>query len=186
VPKHIYERLNASLRDLLARGEFGEGDKFLTERQVAERFEVSRITANKALASLVSEQRLEFRKGVGTFVRRGTLDYNLRSLTSFTAMVESLGRRAETRVLGFERVPGGISELDFEPVYFVERLRLADGEPVILERRYFVEVLCPGLKQGDLDGSIYQFWRERYFLTIAGAEQTLRAVNIESSEAKLF
>ncbi|MFN9913156.1 MAG: GntR family transcriptional regulator, partial [Pirellulaceae bacterium] len=45
-------------------------DRFLTEREIADRFGVSRPTANKALASLVSEGLLEFRRGVGTFVQR--------------------------------------------------------------------------------------------------------------------
>ena len=178
--------MNASLRELLNSGAFAEGDKFLTERQVAERFSVSRITANKALANLVAEHQLEFRKGIGTFVRRGTLDYNLRSLTSFTAMVESLGRKAETRVLRFQKMEAGIPELNHEPVYFVERLRIADGLPVILERRHFLAALCPGLQESDLGGSLYQLWRERYFLNIAGAEQTIRAVNILGPEAELL
>lgn len=182
----VYEQLNAALRELLNRGGFAEGEKFLTERQIAERFQVSRITANKALASLVSEQRLEFRKGVGTFVRRNTLDYNLRSLTSFTAMVESQGRVAATRVLRFERVEAGVPELGAQPAWFVERLRLADGRPVILERRYFLAELCPGLVAADLQGSIYQLWRERFFLSISGAEQTIRAVGIVAPEAGLL
>ncbi len=183
---HIYQKLNTSLRELLNSGDFAEGDKFLTERQVAERFSVSRITANKALANLVAEHQLEFRKGIGTFVRRGTLDYNLRSLTSFTEMVESLGRKPETRVLQFEKLEAGIPELNYQPAYFVERLRLADGLPVILERRHFVVALCPDLQESDLAGSIYQLWRERYFLNIAGAEQTIRAVNTQGREAELL
>jgi DNA-binding GntR family transcriptional regulator len=55
------------LRELLR----GLGERLLTERQICERFGVSRATANKALSNLVSEGVLEFRKGVGTFVREG-------------------------------------------------------------------------------------------------------------------
>lgn len=186
VPGPIYRQLNASLRGLLSTGEFAEGDQFLTERQIAERFGISRITANKAVAQLVSEQRLEFRKGVGTFVKRGTLDYNLRSLTSFTAMVESNGRKADTKVLSLKKESSGIPELSNEPVFFTERLRLADGQPVIYERRHFIAALCPGIKKSDLRGSIYQLWRERYFLSIVGAEQSIRAVNVIGREAELL
>jgi GntR family transcriptional regulator len=186
VPTPVYQQLNESLRDLINNGTFSEGDKFLTERQIAERFKVSRITANKALASLVSEQRLEFRKGVGTFVRKGTLDYNLRSLTSFTAMAQSLGRKPVTQVLHFETLNEGIAELNHEPVYYVERLRYADDQPVILERRYFLAALCPGLTPSDLAASIYDLWRTRFFLHIAGAEQTIRAILINPHDAKLL
>jgi GntR family transcriptional regulator len=175
------------MRQLLKSGEFPAGAQFLTERQVAERFGVSRITANKALASLASERLLEFRKGVGTFVSPVTYDYNLRSLVSFTEMVESQGGRAETRVLRFEpdvEAPAQLAALD--AVAFVERLRLANGLPVILERRWFGSRQCPGLVRRDLEGSIYGLWTGRFALAIAGAEQVIRAVRIEGEAARLL
>lgn len=182
----IYRQLNETLRELLRTGEFEDRDRFLTERDVASRFGISRITANKALANLVAERRVEFRRGIGTFVRRGALDYNLRSLNSFTALVESHGRVAETQVLAFERHQRGVPELGGKPTIYVERLRLADGQPVILERRHFLSQFCPGLRKSDLGGSIYKLWQERYFLVIAGAEQTIRAVNARGREAELL
>jgi DNA-binding GntR family transcriptional regulator len=50
----VYQQLNQRLRAVLA-AEYRSGDQFLTEREVAEKFQVSRATANKSLASLVSE-----------------------------------------------------------------------------------------------------------------------------------
>ena len=80
----IYQQLNQLLRSLIRSVEFPVGGQFLTERQVSERFEVSRATANKALSNLVAEGLLTFRKGVGTFVSAQSMDYNLRTLVSFT------------------------------------------------------------------------------------------------------
>lgn len=182
----IYQQLHIALKALLSTPEFEAGARFLTERQVAERFEVSRITANKALASLVAEGRLEFRKGVGTFVREDVLDYSLRSLRSFTDMMAAAGRKAETVVLSFDRAKETVEALGDEKCYFMERLRLVDDKPVILERRYLVERHCPGLKKKDVAGSIYALWRERYFLALAGAEQTIRAVNVKGKDAELL
>src|SRR6185503_9037917 len=104
VRQPIYQQLNQALRSLLGSGEFKTGARFLTEREVSLRFEVSRATANKALSNLVSEGILEFRKGVGTFVRGGVLDYDLRSLVSFTGKAAASGKRATTRVLAFDTV----------------------------------------------------------------------------------
>ncbi len=72
--------------------------QFLTERQICERFDVSRATANKALSNLVVEGVLEFKKGVGTFVRGGVLDYDLRALVSFTDKASVAGKRPTTRL----------------------------------------------------------------------------------------
>ena len=95
MPKHpVYQQLQDEIRSLIDNGEFEIGDKFLSERQVAERFQVSRPTANKVLASLVADGRLEFRKGVGTFVcdNDNVLGYDLRILVSFTDKVRAMGK----------------------------------------------------------------------------------------------
>src|SRR4029453_16868789 len=83
---------------------FKTGVRFLSEREVSSRFEVSRVTANKALSNLVSEGILEFRKGVGTFVRGGVLDYDLRSLVRFTGKAAAAGKRPAPRVLSFDTI----------------------------------------------------------------------------------
>lgn len=193
VRQPIYQQLNEALRSLLGSGEYRTGAQFLTEREVSERFEVSRATANKALSNLVSEGILEFKKGVGTFVRGGVLDYDLRALVSFTGKASSAGKKPSTRVLDFDHrrgstiarsVAAALNVRDGDGVYVLERLRLADGVPVILERRHIVESLCPGLKRADLAGSLYGLWLDRYRLEIAGAEQTIRAAAVRGADAK--
>ena len=195
VRQPIYQQLNEELRALLGSGEFKTGARFLTEREVSQRFDVSRATANKALSNLVSEGLLEFKKGVGTFVRGGVLDYDLRSLVSFTGKASVAGKTPGTRLRSFDRVPAsdvparvaaalGVRPAD--PVYRIERLRLADGVPVILERRTVVASLCPGLTRADLEGSLYALWTERFRLEIAGADQTIRAAALEAPDATLL
>ena len=56
----IYSQLNELLCELLQSGEFQAGEQSLTERNVAERFQVSRVTARKALSHLVTSGLLEF------------------------------------------------------------------------------------------------------------------------------
>lgn len=50
----MYQQINKRLRLLVGR-EYTFGQQFPTEREIVQRFAVSRATANKALASLVSE-----------------------------------------------------------------------------------------------------------------------------------
>lgn len=193
VREPIYQQLNQALRKLIRAGDRPVGSQFLTERQVAERFSVSRITANKALASLVSEGLLDFRKGVGTFVCAPPLAYDLRALASFTEKAAAAGRRPTTRVLRFDRLPAGSCPPEAArllgeagELYAIERLRLADNEPVILERRLVVARHCPDLREDDLAGSLYSLWAERYRLTVANAEQTIRAVSLDAADAALL
>lgn len=190
----VYQQLHERLRDSLGR-EFQRGERFLTEREIGDRYGVSRATANKALASLVSQGWLEFRKGVGTFVRRDAIDYDVRSLVSFTEKARAAGKRPSTKVLAFDRAPGaGLDEetrvalglAADEDVWRLDRLRLADGVPVILERRVIVWRHCPGLTRGDVSRSLYGAWTDRHKLAIGGATTVIRAVPLERSDANLL
>jgi GntR family transcriptional regulator len=69
---------------------------------------------------------------------------------------------------------------------YMRRLRLADEQAVILERRWCPGELCPGLSRRDLAGSVYALWTQRYRLEIAGADQLLRAVNLTRAQAQLL
>ena len=178
---------------MIGNGECAVGSKFLTERQICERFSVSRATANKALSNLVSEGLLEFRKGVGTFVRGRPLDYNLCALVSFTDKALAAGKQPSTEVLQFDLVladdvlddvPQTLKVGPGEALYYIERLRLADGLPVILEKRYVVAEFCPDLTKEDVGGSLYALWLERYHLNIEGADESIRAVNTRGADAR--
>lgn len=189
----VYQQLNVLLRGLIHNGEFHAGKQFLTERQVCARFGVSRATANKALSNLVAEGVLHFKKGVGTFVCGGMLHYDTTALVSFTDKARLAGMTPSTRVLAFgQRAAAGEAICDqlqvrtAQELWYVERLRLADEIPVILERRYIVARHCPALAPADLEGSLYALWTGQYGLEIGGADETIRAVNLRSAEATLL
>jgi GntR family transcriptional regulator len=195
VKEPVYLQLTQELREFIRRGHLSRGSRFLTEREISSRFAVSRPTANKALASLVAEGVLEFRKGIGTFVRGEALDYDLRALVSYTDKARAAGKRPSTRVLRWEllsasTVDQGVQEaLRVEArdcLYEAVRLRLAGEVPVILEYRYVVARHCPGLERDDFAGSLYAVWTERCGLAIAGADETIRAINLCAAEAALL
>jgi len=191
----IYQQLNQALRELIRSGEYKVGSQFLTERQICKQFDVSRATANKALSNLVAEGVLEFKKGVGTFVRGGVLDYDLRALVSFTKKALAAGKTPSTQVLHLEALLARDAMIDVaqrldvrsdEVVYYMERLRLADDTPMILEHRYVVTKFCPDLTADELAGSLYALWTEKYRLDITGADQTIRAVPLRGDEGRLL
>jgi GntR family transcriptional regulator len=195
VREPIYQQMNEILRELLRSGEFAQGDQFLTERQVAARFEVSRPTANKVLAAMVSEGLLEFKKGVGTFVCPPRLDYDVQSLVSFTQKAREAGKTPETKVLEFEGIAASeagaevVARLQVDgdrELFAIARLRLADGVPVILERRWVPSEVFSGLTRQEMRGSFYALCRDRYGLKIAESDQTIRAVKLLGKDAKLL
>lgn len=191
----IYQQLNHLLREMIQEEEYQIGDKFLTERSICEQYDVSRATANKAISNLVSEGILEFRKGVGTFIKTKPDRSNLGSIVSFTENVTRVGKQPSSRVLSFKlikypRINPHIKEalmLDVnEDVYKVERLRLANETPMMLEERFIVAKYCPGLSEHSMEGSLYLVLDREYGIQLTGSDETIQAIVISKREAELL
>jgi len=187
----IYQQLHDQLRQILS-ADYEVGQQFLTEREVSERFGVSRTTANKTISSLVSEGLLEFRKGIGTFVRPSAIGYDLQTLISFSQLAKSVGKAPTTKVLKFEEVLISSAPEEFvkqlttgrdSTLWYMQRLRFADEVPVILESRYVVKSTCPTLSLEELTGALYDAWTNQHHLEIGGADICIRAVLPNSQEA---
>ncbi len=195
VKEPIYQQLNKHLRLLINSGDFAVGRQFLTERAVSERFEVSRATANKALSGLVAEGLLEFRKGVGTFIRERNTDFSRVSLESFTKNVKAAGKIPSTTVLTFELIDSDKLTTEIftalglkkkKKVFHIRRLRHADKIPMILEERFLSASFFPDLSKADVEGSLFDLIENRYNLIVTGVEEKLEAVSLSSDEAKLL
>ncbi|MEQ8198247.1 MAG: winged helix-turn-helix domain-containing protein [Clostridiaceae bacterium] len=71
----IHKKLYRTLKESIIKGEYKYGDKFISERDAGVKYEVSRVTANKAITALISEGILEYKKGIGTFVKYKPLPF---------------------------------------------------------------------------------------------------------------
>jgi DNA-binding FadR family transcriptional regulator len=74
--RRAFEEVAEQIRTQLTRGNLRSGDRLPSERDLAERFRLSRNTIREALRSLEMAGILEFRKGAtgGAFVREGRGD----------------------------------------------------------------------------------------------------------------
>jgi len=180
----VHEQLAELMARKIDAGEWEAGGRFPSEREIADTYAISRATANKVLAKLVSEGWLEMRKGQGSFIaERPTLFASLRRLESFTSYATAQGFHATTRVLHFQRGAGNapahvLANLGIgkrEKVIFFRRVRLADEVPVICEERWLPAQRYPGLTVKAIGGSFYSLCRERYGLQVQREEAEIRA-----------
>jgi GntR family transcriptional repressor for pyruvate dehydrogenase complex len=70
----IYEEIVRQIRRLIADGQLKSGDRLPPERDLAERFRVSRTSVREALRALQSTGLIEIRAGEGTFVREVSVE----------------------------------------------------------------------------------------------------------------
>jgi GntR family transcriptional regulator len=139
----LHRRVSDELRRDIAAGRPSAGEALATETELMARFGVSRGTVRQALAALRSEGWIAGGQGAPPVVRRPPLSQPFTELISFSAWVRSLGREPGGQVVDFERHPPEAPVTDAlrlrpgEPAYHLVRVRLADGEPLMIERTVF-------------------------------------------------
>ncbi len=148
VPK--YSQLREILLDLIAT-ELAYDQVIPSERELVDRYGLSRMTVRQAISNLVAEGRLYKVPGKGTFVARPKIEMPLR-LASFTE--DMLARGLEPGAVDLERrlVPAtGLlaRALALNPgdlVHVIARLRTADSVPMAVERCHIPARVAPGLE----------------------------------------
>ena len=94
----IYEEIVRQVKQLIAEGRLKSGDRLPPERELAEKFVVSRTSVREALRALESLGLIEIRAGEGTFVRQVSLDALVGPLAlMMTSQREAIGELFEAR-----------------------------------------------------------------------------------------
>jgi GntR family transcriptional regulator len=188
VPK--YYRLK---RHLLAMTQtLPAGTPVPPERTLATEFDTSRTTVRQALAELVVEGRLERIQGKGTFVAKPKVAQALQ-LTSYTEDMRAQGLEPTSRLLdvGYIVADDDLAErLDIKPggrVLRIERLRMANGEPMAIETTHLSGRRFPGLRRHLVKyNSLYRALSEVFDVHLAEAEETIETALATPREAGLL
>ena len=135
----LYQILLTQIRD----GTLQPEDMLPAESELVDAYDLSRSTVRQALDLLVNDGLIYRKRGQGTFVARATFEQNLTRIVSFWEDMKQRGHEPATKVLSSELVPSpdDVAEaLDIEPgeeLANIVRLRLADGEPMSVESRFW-------------------------------------------------
>jgi GntR family transcriptional regulator len=188
----LYERIERAIAAAIQDGRLPPGTVFPPEPDLAGHLGLSRQTINQALTGLARRGLLVRRRGVGTFVAEPVVEQPLGQLYSFIRTLTARGHAPSTRLLGSRitrndlaspLLTGNRDGLVFE----VSRLRLVDGDPLIFEELYLPLACGQSLPADRLAHEVvYDLLTEICHITIAHAEETLRPVTLERTEAALL
>ena len=158
-----YEQIADYLRSLVNEAE--PGDRLPSESELCERFGVSRMTARQAMQLVANSGLIDRRRGAGSFVRAHPVPRDLGSPLSFSGSMRARGMTASSETLEWGGVVPDADERaaldlgDGESGYVLERLRLADGIPMALERAVMPRDVALALGDGFQDGSLHDAFR---------------------------
>jgi GntR family transcriptional regulator len=187
-----YYQIEQAILDQIQQKLIEPGAQLPSEIELAQQYQVSRITAKRALDDLVNLGWAFRRQGRGTFVAQ-TRIRDISGFGSFSEDIKSRGLIPGSRVLLFKEV---VPEPDVrerlrlsegEHVYQLKRLRRANDEPVAVEMAYLPCRFCPGLLHEDLNNkSLYAILSDKYQLTPAWADAEIEAREATKEEASLL
>ncbi|NBD28167.1 GntR family transcriptional regulator [Paenibacillus glycinis] len=190
-----YATVKQHLLDAIKSGHYQPGDQLPTEDELCKLYNVSRTTIRQALQQMELEGRINKVQGRGTFIsaaKSEIVHHMLAPIVNFSELMETLGRRSESRLLETSVVPAhapfqSLLEIpELSPVTKLVRLRLADDQPVAYETIYLPWSMAPGLSNEKEIGSLFKLLKDKYGHQIDRSVDTLKPVIADEEIAMLL
>lgn len=163
IPKYL--SIKNELLNEINTGQFSPGDRFYSESELAQKYDVSSITAIRALKELVLDGYLYSVKGKGRFVSQG----KNQQLVRFTDVEKYPNHNTDVKILSIKPIENDAirKKLNVSKetiIYEFERIRLSDGKPFFLQYSYIPETY---VKKEDINhperfASIYKKMEQDY------------------------
>jgi GntR family transcriptional regulator len=182
------------LTTAIKTGHYQPGDRLPSVAQLARELGVGQSSVREALRHQQALGLIEMQQGKGTFVARASPIQLGSYVTSFTESIKTRGMKPGAVVLRQEVEPAdepvrtALNLGEAEQVNLLQRLRLADEEPLALETSYTPHRLFPELLNGvwPLNGSLYELLGAQYAVSPVYARQTVSATLITKSQSRLL
>ncbi|MBK0868928.1 GntR family transcriptional regulator [Saccharopolyspora sp. HNM0986] len=176
----MYEVIRGDLLEQITTGSLPPEDRLPSEKELAERYGVSRMTVRQALDALVRERLVVRRRGAGSFVAPPRV--RSRRLNRLGPFGDEVAEEVTTTELRRAVVhpPGRVGEVlgldETAEVVRLFRLRTVDGTPAAVQESWVPVAAAPGLARAELvAGSLYRTLAERCGVAVSWAEQEITA-----------
>ncbi len=167
--KRVYEEIVEQIRRLVAEGALKPGDRLISERELADRLQVSRASIREAFSALDMLGILESKPGEGTFIREVPQETIIKPL----ALIFMLYKDSSLEVLEVRTI------LEAESASLAARR----GTPEDMER---IKACLDKMEQDLLSGSIGEVSDAQFHLAIAEATDNKVLVRLMNTVSDLI
>ncbi|MFP4136374.1 MAG: GntR family transcriptional regulator [Candidatus Acetothermia bacterium] len=181
-PVPLYYQIKESLKERIESGALEPHERLPSERDLENRYGISRMTARQALTELESEGYVYREQGKGSYVAEPKLRQGLLELTGFSEDMQNRSMTpgaevVEQKLVEPERETARkLKVAPGEEVFLLKRIRTAESEPLAIETTHLRLDLCEGIEKVDFSNcSLYRTLRNEYGLKLSRAEQSVEA-----------
>src|SRR6266496_5513368 len=168
-PTPLYLQLKTALVSDINAGQYKPHERLMSERELGEKFRVSRMTVRQALTEMIREGILYTQVGKGTYVNESKIKQELQTLTGFTQDMAARGSVASGQVLEARIIPATLTLAAIFSVpmntefVLLSLLRLSVGMPLAIEEAHIRHQVCPAIIKYDFSNeSLYNILATRY------------------------
>lgn len=167
-----------------------EDDKLDSEREICQKYDVSRTTVRQALDELEKKKYIYKVQGKGNFISPKIVAQDLVKVSSFTDEMKKLGKKPSSKLLAFEiiepdhKIMNKLNLKENSLVFKIIRLRLADDIPHIYEISYLPYDKFEGLTREMLsENPMYEVLKNTFKVKISSAEEILESILLSKLES---
>jgi GntR family transcriptional regulator len=188
----LYDQIKQSILDFIEKNDLSSGDLLPSERELCERFTVSRLTIRKAIDELIRLGVVFRRPGKGTYISQPKLQQRLLVVTSFTEAITKEGHTPGARLLEMEILQGSKKVCDLmelpegSALLRTKRLRFVDEIPFSIQTNYLRYDLLPGIELEIEKASLYPLIETRYNIKLVKTKAMLEAIVADYACAALL
>lgn len=187
--KTIYHSIYDDLRKNILSEKYKKGEKIHSERQLMEKYKVSRTTIRQALSFLQQDGYIYKIQGKGNFVSNKPIDQNLNNFYSFSNEVLEAGKTPTSVLVSHKIIEcnSRLSEIfginEGSKLFNIKRLRLIDDIPVMLEETFIPEYRFKNFPFEKLNKvQMYKIFKEKYGVSFSSAKESFKPIKATNKE----
>ena len=185
----IYKKILSSIKN----GEYRENTALPSERELCEKYHVSRSTIRQTISLLKEAEFVYTVQGKGTFIKPQVFTQPLTKMYSFADSLKTDNVVIQNKIIEYSRIQsdpmltkliGNSPDMSFHKLV---RLRSAKDYPLMIETTYLPTSRFIHLDTETIEsGSLYDYLRKYYNFKAERIKETLRPINPQTKERKLL
>jgi GntR family trehalose operon transcriptional repressor len=187
-----YQDIYNTLLSQIENKTYPAGELLPGEHELMKRYDASRDTVRKSLSLLAQNGYIQKSQGKGSVVLNvHQFEFPVGGVVSFKELAPTLGKHVHTKVVMLEKMHPDEKmqkNLQLQPdeyMWVLQRVRVVDGEGVILDTDFLNAQIIPELTKKVCEKSLYAYLEDQLHLPISYAEKEI-SCTMATNEDKML